>query len=751
MLSFDDGCRSCNPHVFRMPLGRVPQEPRSIADVALTHQTKPELRKERLAEGAAPPPAKPALGRLRFGLEHRFDDRRFLVVLELETAEDTAYSTSDDVEHRSRIPSEFSDEKPHCQAEHSNDTQERSHGMGTMLGTGHRRSVFVAIAAVAALVFPAGAVGAEDPPPVPTIVFEGGGFGHGIGMSQYGARAQALAGRTANEITGFYYVGTEVVDAAELPIPEAEFNQPIWVGLEQNRTSATLSWPGATGTVCIDPDPSSETESCWRTVNVRVDEQIRFEWNAAAEQCTLTRIEANGTEVALAKTAPQCRASATVDGGEAIWYGDFGYAGESIELRRVPGSEAFHVIAVIDLETYVAGLDEMPTSWPQAAQEAQVLAGRSFALNRYLHFENPELRVPGDAGLWESQQVNCWCHVYDTTASQVYEGIAATTPERIAAAAATEGRVIAYLGADAAAYTRSNVIEALYSSSTGGRTLSNTDAFGSTKQYPYLIAIDDPWSIDPTAQNPYAEWTLERSTDLIADRLGWDTVRGAWLVGTDPAVVRFEGIDNGGIVVVDKKGDGLRGAANLLSGQVSEIRLEGVPTCNGYFATMWGTAAADTLVGTAGHDVIVGKGGNDLIKGRGGHDVLCGQGGADTIKGNAGSDLIVGGAGNDDLSGGAGSDTILAGPGADTADGGSKADTIDGGKGADVLVGGGGNDSIRGGGQGDHIAGDAGADELIGNAGNDHLDGGDGNGDDCRGGGGTDTATETCEIVSTVP
>jgi stage II sporulation protein D len=40
--------------------------------------------------------------------------------------------------------------------------------------------------------------------------FEGSGHGHGVGMSQYGARGQAQAGRTYRDILAFYFAGTRV-------------------------------------------------------------------------------------------------------------------------------------------------------------------------------------------------------------------------------------------------------------------------------------------------------------------------------------------------------------------------------------------------------------------------------------------------------------------------------------------------------------------------------------------------------------
>src|SRR5579862_7339162 len=42
----------------------------------------------------------------------------------------------------------------------------------------------------------------------PTVTFYGRGYGHGVGMSQYGARGRALAGQTAATILAHYYQGT---------------------------------------------------------------------------------------------------------------------------------------------------------------------------------------------------------------------------------------------------------------------------------------------------------------------------------------------------------------------------------------------------------------------------------------------------------------------------------------------------------------------------------------------------------------
>ena len=42
------------------------------------------------------------------------------------------------------------------------------------------------------------------------FTFDGRGFGHGIGMSQYGAKGMAAEGATAEEILAHYYRGARL-------------------------------------------------------------------------------------------------------------------------------------------------------------------------------------------------------------------------------------------------------------------------------------------------------------------------------------------------------------------------------------------------------------------------------------------------------------------------------------------------------------------------------------------------------------
>ena len=88
-----------------------------------------------------------------------------------------------------------------------------------------------------------------------TYVFRGGGYGHGVGMSQYGALGQARAGRSYRDILAYYFVGTYVrgteapalVAAGDRPdvgTPAATVpRRPASALRTRYRPAAARSWP----------------------------------------------------------------------------------------------------------------------------------------------------------------------------------------------------------------------------------------------------------------------------------------------------------------------------------------------------------------------------------------------------------------------------------------------------------------------------------------------------------------------------
>ena len=72
-------------------------------------------------------------------------------------------------------------------------------------------------------------------------VFTGSGFGHGVGLSQWGARAQALEGRSYRQILGFYFPGTALrnPDGLAEPTPSAPTLDVILAGAREVDDPAT--------------------------------------------------------------------------------------------------------------------------------------------------------------------------------------------------------------------------------------------------------------------------------------------------------------------------------------------------------------------------------------------------------------------------------------------------------------------------------------------------------------------------------
>src|SRR3954471_17239966 len=69
-----------------------------------------------------------------------------------------------------------------------------------------------AVAALACLAVPASAHAAKS-----SFVIRGAGFGHGIGLSQYGADGYAQHGFGYKDIVGHYYTGTGLATVSPAP------------------------------------------------------------------------------------------------------------------------------------------------------------------------------------------------------------------------------------------------------------------------------------------------------------------------------------------------------------------------------------------------------------------------------------------------------------------------------------------------------------------------------------------------------
>ncbi len=406
------------------------------------------------------------------------------------------------------------------------------------------------------------------------VTFLGGGYGHGVGMSQYGARGQALDGFDHHEIIEHYYTGASIDQLGDVSPdnPLEKYNSALWLGVLESATSFKFKPKNGSLSICHSPNPcpaerQPQADELW-TFKVVSPGVCIFEFGGEQQgdegDCWigLTRIDGAQIEIpSLGKT--------------------FGHG--KLRVRPVGNSMSaskFHVSFSMDLEDYLLGIAEMPTSWPTEALRAQAVAARSYAAGRAYQRETGERTGSKvDPAFSQTWYDNCWCHVRATTSDQAYSGWAVSQIASWAGAvSATEGEIVTH---SSSSFTADGVVVAFYSSSTSGVTETNIGGFGSTVQYPFLLSVDDHWGVDAPAGNPNATWSVSvPAQDLIASlaatsrswKVDYDLLTNVELVSGPPeAKIRFTGLVGPNSVTVEAPGWWVRTEAGLKSPQITSI------------------------------------------------------------------------------------------------------------------------------------------------------------------------------------
>ncbi|MDX1690832.1 MAG: SpoIID/LytB domain-containing protein, partial [Acidimicrobiia bacterium] len=404
----------------------------------------------------------------------------------------------------------------------------------------------------------------------------GGGFGHGVGMSQFGAYGMAREGFSAEEILTHYFTGIEV-GQADPTFTEA----PIWVNLLVEAPSVTFT---VEPTGSADPVPAVFTMGD-ASVPVRAGESVTVEPTGAAT----CRVTAPGGTL-----DGDCFVDVDWDGWEPApssalviadcylrnWNHPDGttvqpctYARGTIHVRPDNNTPTLAVSVEIDIEDYVLGISEMPYAWGdtggQEALEAQAIAARSYALARATRRADPAERQ------W------CWCDIYDTPIDQAYVGWGHGRTWWIDAVRDTAGIVVTHPSITWEG--RAIPLEAYYSSSTFGWTENSEDGF--TNASPYLRSVDDHWSQLPEVGNHHARWSKTYTGDQLAALLpGLSSVTDAEITrcsATGAALeVTFSGTD-GQKAFATKD---LRSLLSIRSMQIMSIGVGGpdLPACAGH-------------------------------------------------------------------------------------------------------------------------------------------------------------------------
>ena len=204
------------------------------------------------------------------------------------------------------------------------------------------------------------AVPASGPAAVRSIVVEGHGWGHGLGMPQWGARGMADAKLRFETILHRYYSGVRIgtvrrgprmrvlLDRVEGVRVTSARSYQLWIGGRRVARAAGTAWFRVyRSRTATRVERSSSPAGPWRYV-VTTDRRVAFARGGAPFVVTLP-------------------------GAKRMYRGD-------LVLRKTGGTLA--VINEIPVEQYLLGVvpREMPASWPSAALQAQAVEARTYAL-----------------------------------------------------------------------------------------------------------------------------------------------------------------------------------------------------------------------------------------------------------------------------------------------------------------------------------------------------------------------------------
>ena len=354
---------------------------------------------------------------------------------------------------------------------------------------------------------------------VPGVTFFGSGFGHGVGMSQYGANGWATGAigppLTGEQIVAKYYPGTVLGPGADPArtlnriLLSAPSSQGRFVCGNNQYFDGSLADLSSSGGMRVLNEGANNSEI------IRGGGGQNFQIIARGG---VVEVWANFAPPRVVYAGPGPIIVTPIDPNQPITFQQKGGAYRG-NLRFTYLGGTLRVTNVVSYDDYLRGVLslEMPSSWHPEALKAQAYAARTYAYASY----------KGAARDYD---------VSDDQADQCYGGVRAEVASANTAVVATAGRIITHQGAPIRAY---------FSSSSGGYTLSdgcwmnNVVRSGSTwtctQGAPYLAPVLD--LADRTVAspaNPRAKWTATFTSDQI---------RSAAMRCGGPDIGALQGID----------------------------------------------------------------------------------------------------------------------------------------------------------------------------------------------------------------
>ena len=360
---------------------------------------------------------------------------------------------------------------------------------------------------IAKLMADRGIVGAlpalQAKPPAPITVpakftFSGSGFGHGVGMSQWGAYGMAKESYTASAILQHYFTGSIVAPVRDdfdinVSLDSRVSSESFRLEKISDPTS-TLEMTAANGTVTLLTvgDVVKTTYSNGKiavAVSSAADvpsfntTSLTFKWAGNRDSGTAT-----GGPAVLRVAGP----GVSIANGSRYRFGIVSVTPAKLSGGLSLGLQVNNILRLHD--EYLYGIAEVGSSWPAATLQAQVITARSYAFRKY------------KAGIRSA----CACNLYDDPRDQNFTGWAKLA-ERSGSIdygakwkAAVDGTAVSTTTGQALTVS-GNVVSAYYSAATGGMTQNNEDVWGGSP-LSYTRSVDDPWSL-AYASSSVSRWT----------------------------------------------------------------------------------------------------------------------------------------------------------------------------------------------------------------------------------------------------
>ena len=366
------------------------------------------------------------------------------------------------------------------------------------------------LAVLLALISSPQSIAADIPP---TFQVHGAGYGHGVGMSQIGAKAKALAGESASSILSYYYK-----DIAIEPLDDSKI---LRVNIGHLLTTAKMSSPTADAVVQIFNGDIGDAQDQIPLATVPFKSSLNF---AILGSTVLPSVVAGKKVTSIARNKVfTVRWSGTryltgVDGVISLTHTSTTkrYRYGQMQFRAVKASALGYRLEITNSvrlsDEYLWGISEVPSSWPEAALQAQAIASRTYALNK--------------AGIYRAA---CDCDLYGEISDQSFLGYAKETEKGWgqfwkAAVTNTAGLTITQLGKPIAAY---------FTSSTGGLTETAINAWGTEKTHTQSVA--DPASIDPVMNPRFYQWDRSITQASVAAAFALPDVVSLEIISKNPS------------------------------------------------------------------------------------------------------------------------------------------------------------------------------------------------------------------------